>query len=430
MRDAYSPVSMDKGELYTVADLSLADQGALLVDWARSRMPVLAALRAQAEKDKPLAGMRVAGCLHVTKETAVLIETIRAAGAELSWSGCNPLSTQDEVAAWLAREGYSVHAWHGQSVDDFYWCIDRTLEFKPTLTLDDGADLIVRVHGDKSEYAAGVIGGTEETTTGVHRLRAMAAAGDLKYPVIAVNDAITKWDFDNVYGTGQSTIDGILRSTSVLIAGKTFVVAGYGHCGKGVAMRARGMGANVIITEVDPLPGLRAVMDGFRVMKMDEAAALGDIFCTATGIKDVIVGRHFDIMKDGAIISNTGHYDCEINIEDLAERSQSVRTIRAENQEYTLKDGRKVHLLAEGRLVNLAAAEGHPSEVMDMSFANQFLSLCRLAAEGSDMDSKVYDITLEQDMDLATTKLNTLGFSIDELTEEQIAYSKDYTAGT
>ena len=430
MRDAYSPVSMDKGELYTVADLSLADKGALLVDWARSRMPVLAALRAQAEKDKPLAGMRVAGCLHVTKETAVLIETIRAAGAELSWSGCNPLSTQDDVAAWLAREGYSVHAWHGQSVEDFYWCIDKTLEFKPTLTLDDGADLIVRVHGDKSEYAAGVIGGTEETTTGVHRLRAMAAAGDLKYPVIAVNDAITKWDFDNVYGTGQSTIDGILRSTSVLIAGKTFVVAGYGHCGKGVAMRARGMGANVIITEVDPLPGLRAVMDGFRVMKMDEAAALGDIFCTATGIKDVIVGRHFDVMKDGAIISNTGHYDCEINIEDLAERSQSVRTIRAENQEYTLKDGRKVHLLAEGRLVNLAAAEGHPSEVMDMSFANQFLSLCRLAAEGSDMDSKVYDITLEQDMDLATTKLNTLGFSIDELTDEQIAYSKDYTAGT
>ena len=430
MRDVYSPGSMDKGELYTVADLSLADQGALLVDWARSRMPVLAALRAQAEKDKPLAGMRVAGCLHVTKETAVLIETIRAAGAELSWSGCNPLSTQDDVAAWLAREGYSVHAWHGQSVEDFYWCIDKTLEFKPTLTLDDGADLIVRVHGDKSEYASGVIGGTEETTTGVHRLRAMAAAGDLKYPVIAVNDAVTKWDFDNVYGTGQSTIDGILRSTSVLIAGKTFVVAGYGHCGKGVAMRARGMGANVIITEVDPLPGLRAVMDGFRVMKMDEAASLGDIFCTATGIKDVIVGRHFDVMKDGAIISNTGHYDCEINIEDLAERSQSVRTIRAENQEYTLKDGRKVHLLAEGRLVNLAAAEGHPSEVMDMSFANQFLSLCRLAAEGSVMDSKVYDITLEQDMDLATTKLSTLGFSIDELTEEQIAYSKDYTAGT
>ena len=423
-------MNMDKGDLYTVADLSLADEGALRVDWARSRMPVLAALKAQAEKDKPLAGMRVAGCLHVTKETAVLIETIRAAGAELSWSGCNPLSTQDDVAAWLAREGYSVHAWHGQSVEDFYWCIDKTLEFKPTLTLDDGADLIVRVHGEKSEYAETVIGGTEETTTGVHRLRAMAAAGDLKYPVIAVNDAITKWDFDNVYGTGQSTIDGILRSTSVLIAGKTFVVAGYGHCGKGVAMRARGMGANVIITEVDPLPGLRAVMDGFRVMKMDEAAPLGDIFCTATGMKDVIVGRHMDSMKDGAIISNTGHYDCEINIEDMVERSSSVRTIRAENQEYTMKDGRRIHLLAEGRLVNLAAAEGHPSEVMDMSFANQFLSLCRLAAEGGQMDAKVYDITLEQDMDLATTKLATLGFSIDELTEEQIAYSTDYTAGT
>jgi len=423
-------MSMDKTDLYTVADLSLAAEGALRIDWARSRMPVLAALRAQAEIDKPLAGMRVAGCLHVTKETAVLIETIRAAGAEISWSGCNPLSTQDDVAAWLAREGYSVHAWHGQSVEDFYWCIDKTLEFKPTLTLDDGADLIVRVHGEKSEYASTVIGGTEETTTGVHRLRAMAAAGDLKYPVIAVNDAITKWDFDNVYGTGQSTLDGIIRSTSVLIAGKTFVVAGYGHCGKGVAMRARGMGANVIITEIDPLPGLRAVMDGFRVMKMDEAAALGDIFCTATGMKDVIVGRHMDMMKDGALISNTGHYDCEINIEDLAERSSSVRTIRSENQEYTMKDGRKIHLLADGRLVNLAAAEGHPSEVMDMSFANQFLSLCRLAAEGDDMDAKVYDITLEQDTELATTKLSTLGFSIDELTDEQIRYSTDYTAGT
>lgn len=416
--------------MYTVADLSLADEGAMLIDWARSRMPVLAALRKQAEIDKPLAGMRVAGCLHVTKETAVLIETIRAAGADISWSGCNPLSTQDSVAAWLAREGYSVHAWHGQSVEDFYWCIDKTLEFKPTLTLDDGADLIVRVHGEKSEYAETVIGGTEETTTGVHRLRAMAAAGDLKYPVIAVNDAITKWDFDNVYGTGQSTLDGILRATSVLIAGKTFVVAGYGHCGKGVAMRARGMGANVIITEVDPLPGLRAVMDGFRVMKMDDAAPLGDIFCTATGMKDVIVGRHMEVMKDGALISNTGHYDCEINIEELRDMASSVRTIRSENEEYTMPDGRRIHLLAEGRLVNLAAAEGHPSEVMDMSFANQFLSLCRLAADGKDMDTKVYDITLEQDMDLATTKLETLGFSIDELTAEQIEYSTDYTAGT
>ena len=421
---------MDKTDKYTVADISLADSGALRVDWARARMPVLAALKEEALKTKPLAGMKVAGCLHVTKETAVLIETIAAAGAEISWSGCNPLSTQDDVAAWLAAEGYSIHAWHGQSVEDFYWCIDRTLEFKPTLTLDDGADLIVRVHGEKSEYADGVIGGTEETTTGVHRLRAMGKAGDLKYPVIAVNDAITKWDFDNVYGTGQSTIDGILRATSVLIAGKTFVVAGYGHCGKGVAMRAQGMGANVIITEVDPLPALRAVMDGFRVMKMDEAAKHGDIFCTATGMKDVIVGRHFSSMKDGAIISNTGHYDCEINIEDLKSQASSDRTIRDNNVEYTMKDGRKIFLLADGRLVNLAAAEGHPSEVMDMSFANQYLALCRLAKEGSDMQPIVYDITTEQDQGLAVTKLATLGFSIDSLTNDQTAYLDDYNAGT
>ena len=430
MRWLLPPMTMDKGNLYTVADIGLADEGALRVDWARSRMPVLAALKEQAEKEKPLAGMRVAGCLHVTKETAVLIETIRAAGAEISWSGCNPLSTQDDVAAWLAKEGYSVHAWHGQSREDFYWCIDKTLEFKPTLTLDDGADLIVRVHGEKSEYAETVIGGTEETTTGVHRLRAMADSGHLNYPVIAVNDAVTKWDFDNVYGTGQSTIDGILRATSVLIAGKTFVIAGYGHCGSGLAMRAKGMGANVIITEVDPLPALRAVMEGFRVMKMDDAAPLGDIFCTATGMKDIITGKHIDVMKDGAIISNTGHYDCEINIVDLKEKAVSERTIRPDNVEYTLSDGRRLYLLADGRLVNLAAAEGHPSEVMDMSFANQFLSLCRLAKEGRNLDCKVYDITMEQDKELALTKLGTLGFSIDKLTEDQIKYSTDYTSGT
>ncbi|MBT5025708.1 MAG: adenosylhomocysteinase [Euryarchaeota archaeon] len=422
--------NLDKTEKYTVRDINLAEQGSLLVDWARARMPVMAKIKEEAERTKPLAGMRVAGCLHVTKETAVLIETIRAAGAEISWSGCNPLSTQDEVAAWLATEGYSVHAWHGQSSDDFYWCIDRTLEFKPTLTLDDGADLIVRVHTDKQEYAPGVIGGTEETTTGVHRLRAMAAAGDLRYPVIAVNDAVTKWDFDNVYGTGQSTIDGILRATSVLIAGKTFVVAGFGHCGSGLAMRARGMGANVVITEVDPLPALRAVMEGYTVMTMDEAAKIGDIFCTATGMEDVITGVHFDSMKDGAIIANTGHYDCEIKITDLEERASSFRTIRPNNEEFLMPDGRRVFLLARGRLVNLAAAEGHPSEVMDMSFANQFLSLCRLAKEGSSMGKEVYDITKEQDQDLATTKLDTLGFNIDVLTDAQLAYLDDYTVGT
>ncbi len=421
---------MDTGDGWKVADISLADQGSRRVDWARSRMPVLSRLRAEARQTKPLAGMIVAGCLHVTKETAVLIETIEEAGAKVAWSGCNPLSTQDDVAAWLAREGYSIYAWHGQSVEDFYWCIDRTIEAKPTLTLDDGADLIVRVHGPMSDYASGVIGGTAETTTGGHRLRAMGDAGDLRYPVIAVNDAITKWDFDNVYGTGQSTLDGIIRATSVLIAGKTFVIAGYGHCGRGLAMRARGMGANVVITEIDPLPALRAVMDGFRVMPMDEAAGIGDIFCTATGMKDVIVDRHFAVMKDGAVVSNTGHYDCEINIEHLEAQSESVRTIRSDNEEFTMKDGRQIFLLARGRLVNLAAAEGHPSEVMDMSFANQYLALCRLAAEGPDMEPTVHDITLEQDQDLAMTKLSTLGFEIDTLTTEQIAYHSDYTAGT
>ena len=421
---------MDSGDDWKVADISLAEEGARRVDWARSRMPVLARLHDEAIQTQPLAGMTVAGCLHVTKETAVLIETLKAAGAEVSWSGCNPLSTQDDVAAWLASEGYSIYAWHGQSVEEFYWCIDRTIEANPTLTLDDGADLIVRIHGEMSEYADGVIGGTEETTTGVHRLRAMGDAGQLRYPVIAVNDAITKWDFDNVYGTGQSTIDGILRATSVLIAGKTFVIAGYGHCGRGLAMRARGMGANVIITEIDPLPALRAVMDGFRVMKMDDAASEGDIFCTATGMKDVIVDHHFSAMKNGAIVCNTGHYDCEIKIEDLESQSTSVRTIRADNEEFTMRDGRQIFLLARGRLVNLAAAEGHPSEVMDMSFANQYLALCRLAAEGKVMAPVVHDITTEQDQQLAIKKLATLGFEIDTLTAEQIAYHSDYTAGT
>ena len=346
---------MDRTDVYAVADISLADAGSRRVEWARSRMPVLRALKEEAVKTKPLEGMKVAGCLHVTKETAVLIESIAAAGAEISWSGCNPLSTQDDVAAWLASEGYSVYAWHGQSTEDFYWCIDQTLLMKPTLTLDDGADLIVRVHGDKSAYADDVIGGTEETTTGVHRLRALGSAGELRYPVIAVNDAKTKWDFDNVYGTGQSTIDGILRATSILIAGKTFVVAGYGHCGRGLAMRAKGMGANVIVTEIDPLAALRATMDGFSVMKMDDAAPLGDIFCTATGMKDVLVGHHFEMMKEGAVMANTGHYDCEINIENLNQCSTSVRTIRENNEEFTMSNGRRIYLLAQGRLVNLAA---------------------------------------------------------------------------
>jgi adenosylhomocysteinase len=415
---------------YKVSDLKLAEQGRLKIEWAESRMPVLMALREKARTEQPLAGMRIAGCLHVTKETAVLVRTLRAAGAEVSWSGCNPLSTNDEVAAALAAEGTSIYAWHGLSVDEFYWCIEKTLEFKPTLTLDDGADLIFTVHAKHPELAGGVIGGTEETTTGVHRLRAMAADGKLKYPVFAVNDSETKWDFDNVYGTGQSSIDGIVRATSVFLAGKTFVVAGYGHCGRGVATRARGMGANVVVTEVQPTTALKAVLDGFRVMPMDEAARIGDVFITATGVRDIILGRHFERMKDGAIVCNTGHYDVEINIKELEALAKGKREIRANNEEYRLEDGRRIYLLAQGRLVNLAAAEGHPSEVMDMSFANQFLALCRLAKSGKTLEKTVYELPKEQDQELARLKLSTMGIAIDTLTDEQQRYASDYSAGT
>ncbi len=413
-----------------ISDPGLAPAGKLKIEWAESRMPVLMALREKHRASKTLKGMRVAGCLHVTKETAVLVKTLVAAGAEISWSGCNPLSTQDDVAAALAAEGLSIFAWHGQSRDDFYWAIDKTLELKPTLTLDDGADLIFRVHSSRTDLAKGILGGTEETTTGVHRLRAMGAAGKLLYPIIAVNDAETKSDFDNVYGTGQSSIDGILRATSILMAGKTFVVAGYGHCGRGVAARARGMGSHVVVCEVDPVYALRAVMDGFDVMPMEEAAARGDVFITATGVKDIIVKKHFEKMKEGAVVCNTGHYDCEINIPDLASLSRSVREVRANNEEYTLKDGRKIYLLAKGRLVNLAAAEGHPSEVMDMSFANQFLSLVRLSKEGPSMEKKVYTIDRKQDMEIASLKLATMGKKVDTLTPAQVSYQTDFASGT
>lgn len=415
---------------HKVADIGLAAAGRDKIAWAESRMPVMMALREKYGQTKPLAGQRIAGCLHVTKETAVLIRTLAAAGAEISWSGCNPLSTQDDVAAALADEGTSIYAWHGMNVEEFYWCIDRTLDFKPTLTLDDGADLIMRVHTQFPELCETVIGGTEETTTGVHRLRAMADAGALKYPVIAVNDAETKWDFDNVYGTGQSSLDGILRATSVLLAGKNFVTAGFGHCGRGCALRAKGLGSNVIVTEVKATAALKATLEGFRVMTMDAAAAEGDVFITATGMKDVLVGRHFASMKDGAIICNTGHYDCEINIGELEAQAESWRTIRPNCEEFTMKDGRRIYLLARGRLVNLAAAEGHPSEVMDMSFANQFLSMVRMAEEGKSMDDLVYDIPNSQDQELATLKLATMGIAIDALTDEQIAYNSDYLAGT
>ena len=398
--------------------------------WAQSRMPVLAYLKRQYEHSKPLAGHRIAGCLHVTKETGVLIRTLRAAGAEVAWSGCNPLSTQDDVAAALAAEGTSVFAWHGLSVDQFYWCIDATLEIKPTLTLDDGADLIFRVHARHPELAAHILGGTEETTTGVHRLQAMAASGKLRYPVMAVNNAQTKWEFDNVYGTGQSALDGVLRATSILFAGKTLVVAGFGHCGRGTALRARGMGAHVVVTEVDPIAALKATLEGFPVLPMEGAAEVGDVFITTTGMKDVITGRHFARMKDGAVICNAGHYDCELNLEHLRELGAEPIEIRANNQEYVLADGRRIYLLAQGRLVNLAAAEGHPSEVMDMSFANQFLSLVALAQEGSGWDNKVYPIATEQDRRIAEIKLRTMGIAIDRLTREQQAYLQDYSQGT
>ena len=415
---------------YKVKDINLADKGKLRIEWAESRMPVLMYLREKYSKEKPLKGMRISGSLHVTKETAVLVKTLVAAGAEVAWSGCNPLSTQDDIAAALASEGIPIFAWHGMSVDEFYWAIEKTIEINPTLTLDDGADLINTLHQRHPDLAKKVLAGTEETTTGVHRLRAMAKAGALLYPVIAVNDAETKWDFDNVYGTGQSSIDGILRATSILLAGKKFVVAGYGHCGKGTAIRANGMGAHVIVTEVSPTQALKAVLDGFEVMTMDEAASIGDIFITATGMKDVIVKRHFEKMKDGAVVCNTGHYDCELNLEELKELTKEIREVRENNEEYRLKDGRRIYVLAKGRLVNLAAAEGHPSEVMDMSFANQFLSLIRCAKEGKNLEVKVHDIPKEQDEELARLKLKTMGIKIDDLTEKQLEYRDDYTAGT
>ncbi|PSQ82261.1 MAG: adenosylhomocysteinase, partial [Bacteroidetes bacterium QS_1_65_9] len=339
------------------------------------------------------------------------------------------------VAAALANRGLAeIYAWHGQDTEAFYWSIEQTISPDPPhLTLDDGADLIFTVHSEHPEMADHIIGGSEETTTGVHRLRAMDDDGELLYPVYAVNDAETKWDFDNVYGTGQSTIDGILRATSVLIAGKNFVVSGYGHCGRGVAQRAKGLGANVIVTEVKPTNALKATLEGMQVMTMDEACEIGDIFVTATGMKDVITGDHFVRMKDGAIVSNTGHYDVELNLEELAELSTDARKVRPDNREYTLENGKRIFVLADGRLVNLAAAEGHPSEVMDMSFANQFkahLDLLQRSERGGELDDHVFDIPQEMDEEIGRLKLHTMGIEIDSLSEEQEVYATDYSAGT
>ncbi|HEY5564240.1 MAG TPA: adenosylhomocysteinase [Rhodothermia bacterium] len=418
---------------YKVRDLSLANAGRLRMEWAETRMPVLMQLRERYAVEKPFAGYRITGCLHVTKETGVLVETFAACGADVAWSGCNPLSTNDEVAAALAVAGIEIYAWYGMNTEEFYWCIDRTLDKAPHLTLDDGADLIFTVHNRHRHLAKTIVGGSEETTTGVSRLRAMANDGKLLYPVYAVNDAETKWDFDNVYGTGQSTIDGILRSTSVLLAGKNFVVAGYGHCGRGVALRAKGMGANVIVTEVKPTAALKATLEGHRVMTMDEAAEIGHIFVTATGMRDVIRGRHFAKMQDGAIVCNTGHYDVELNLKELAQVSKDTRMVRPDNREYTLDNGRRIFVLADGRLVNLAAAEGHPSEVMDMSFANQFmahLSLVQAHKRGDDLTPRIIDLPEELDQEIGRVKLQTMGINIDALTEEQIAYETDYASGT
>ncbi len=415
---------------YKIKDINLAEQGRKKIDWAESRMPVLMKLRKQFSETKPLKGMKIAGCLHVTKETAVLVETLLAAGAELSWSGCNPLSTKDDVAAALAAKNVPIFAWYGMSTEEFYWAIDKVLELNPTLTLDDGADLIFRVHSESPKLAENILGGTEETTTGVHRLRAMDKAGKLHYPIIAVNDAETKSDFDNYYGTGQSTLDGILRATNIIFAGKIVVIAGYGHCGKGLAKNASGLGADIVVTEVNPIQALKAAMDGFRVMKMNNAARIGDVFITATGMKDVLVEKHFKAMKDGAIVCNTGHYDVEINIGDLEKLSESKREIRTNNEEYVLEDGRRIYLLAKGRLVNLSAAEGHPSEVMDMSFANQLLSLIYLAENAKNLENKVYDIPREQDETIAKLKLELMDYQIDHLTAEQENYKDAYYEGT
>ncbi|MCW8802319.1 MAG: adenosylhomocysteinase [Candidatus Bathyarchaeota archaeon] len=414
---------------YKVKDINLAPKGALLVEWATEHMPVLAQIRSRFEKEKPLKGITIGACLHVTKETAVLALTLKAGGATVALCGSNPLSTQDEVAAYLATKGINVYAWREQPTDDYFWCINQVLDYKPQVTMDDGADVVGVLHKERTDLIKNVIGGTEETTTGVIRLRAMEQDNALKYPIIAVNDAYTKYLFDNRYGTGQSTIDGILRATSVLIAGKYFVVAGYGWCGRGLAMRAKGMGAKVIVTEVDATKALEAVMDGFLVMPMEEAAELGDIFVTLTGNTSVIRKEHMEKMKDGAIVANSGHFNVEIDIQDLEKMAKSKRTLRANLEEYTLPDGKRLHLLAEGRLVNLASAEGHPSEVMDMSFANQALN-AEYLVKNKGLAIKVYRVPQEIDELVAGLKLKALGVSIDELTEKQKKYLATWDEGT
>jgi adenosylhomocysteinase len=412
-----------------VKDIELADQGELLIEWAKAHMPVLHQIQLRFEDEVPLDGVRLGACLHVTKETAVLVRTLEAGGAQVALCGSNPLSTQDEVAAALARRGTLVYAWRGETSEEYYWCVNKVIDHEPKITLDDGADLVGTIHSSRIEALANVKGGTEETTTGVNRLRAMEADGELKYPIIAVNDAYTKYLFDNRYGTGQSTIDGILRATSILLAGKNFVVCGYGWCSRGIAIRARGMGANVIVTEVKPLRALEAVMDGFKVMPLEEAAHIGDIFVTSTGNINVIDRKHMERMKSGAILANAGHFNVEINTKTLEMMAESKRSMRPNLEEYKLKDGRKLYLLAEGRLVNLAAAEGHPSEVMDMSFSNQAL-VAEHIWKYEKMEAGVHKVPEEIDAGVARLKLKSMGIEIDKLTEEQSRYLTSWKEGT
>lgn len=413
---------------YDVKDINLAENGRLKIEWAESHMPVLMEIRREFENEKPLEGIQIGFALHVTKETAVLVRTLMAGGAKIAITGCNPLSTQDDVAASLAKEGIDVYAWRGETVDEYYANIKKVLDHKPQITIDDGGDLIFTIHKERPELIENIKGGCEETTTGIMRLRAMERDGALKYPVMDVNDAKTKHLFDNRYGTGQSTIDGILRATNVLIAGKNFIVSGYGWCGRGIASKARGMGANVIVTEVDPVKALEAVMDGFRVMPMDKAAELGDIFVTATGDVDVIKGRHIERMKNNAIIANSGHFNVEINMQELENLSRGKEKIRENVEKYTLKNGGNIYLLAEGRLVNLAAAEGHPSEVMDMSFANQALAV-RYLTENK-LEPGVHKIPKEIDEVIARLKLKTMGIVIDQLSKRQKEYIESWSEGT
>ena len=418
-------------ENYDVKDTRLAEGGRRRMEWAEKEMPVLRLIRERFSKERPLKDLRIAACLHVTTETANLMRTLQEGGADVVLTASNPLSTQDDVAATLVTHfEIPVYAIKGEDNVTYYKHINAALDHHPNLTMDDGADLVSTLHKDRRELLDEVIGGTEETTTGVIRLRAMAADGALLFPVIAVNDAMTKHFFDNRYGTGQSTIDGIVRATNILLAGRNFVVAGYGWCGRGLAMRARGMGANVIVTEVNPLPALEAVMDGFRVMPMEEAAKIGDIFVTLTGDINVIDKHHFELMKDGAIVANSGHFNVEINIPALEAMSSDKQLVRPFVEQYQLPDGRRINLLGEGRLINLAAAEGHPASVMDMSFANQALSLEYLVRNADRLANKVHSVPEEIDREIARLKLEGMGVRIDELTPEQVSYLNSWEEGT